>query len=102
MTDKPTTLSIDPRKWRLLFADNMQITADFMGRHATLSAEELHELLGYLDEAKLMAKAWYQAAQPKAEIVQPQPITNGQTPPKRRGRPPGSGKKQRMSPRVMQ
>lgn len=106
MTDKPTTLSIDPRRWRMLFADNMQVTAAFMASREALSAEDLSKLLTYLDEAKLMAAAWYRAGQPRPAE---QPIETKSTriapsvdAPKRRGRPPGSGKKQRMSPRVMQ
>jgi hypothetical protein len=97
--DRPTTLSIDPRRWRMLFADNMQVTAAFMAEHGILSLEDLHKLLGMLDEAKLMATAWYKAGQPKIENeMKPMPPAIKRS----RGRPPGSGKKQRLAPRIIQ
>lgn len=102
MTSQPATLQIDPRRWRMLFADSMQVTANFMAQHETLAQADLRVLLGYLDEAKLMATAWYQAGrpatapEPKREEVAPieQPVKRG-------GWPKGKPRK-RNNPQVMQ
>lgn len=101
---KPATLQIDPRRWRMLFADNIQITANFMAGREILTEEDLASLLHYLDEAKLMARAWYQAAVP-AKVVEAEPVkaVEPEQPVKKKpGWPLGKPRKRQKPAEVMQ
>lgn len=96
-----TSLSIDPRRWRMLFADNIQVTAEFMAARGTLTADDFQQLVSYLDEAKLMAAAWYRAGNPvRVEVEAPALPRDSESIdlPKRRGGWPKGRSRKRNNP----
>jgi hypothetical protein len=54
----------------MLFADNINVTAQFMSEREMLTAEDFQRLVAYLDEARLMAAAWYRAGNPVRNEIQ--------------------------------
>lgn len=87
MTDKPKTLSLNTRQWRVLLNDNLDVLKAAVQSTETINEEGLKAFHDQLDNMRMLSVAWFQVGISPAEpVVQAAPETNGAAPPKRRGR----------------
>lgn len=94
MTDKPKTLALNARQWRVLLHDNLEVLKGAVAGTETINEGGLKQLVSQLDDMKMLAKAWFQVSVPVPSEVPAQ--GNGAEPiiPKRRGRPPKAAQTQ--------
>lgn len=88
MTDKPKTLSLSTRQWRVLLNDNLDVLKSMVQSTEVINDDGLKQFCSHLDDMKMLASAWFQVGVPlvaPAELSQVAQ-TNGATSPKRRGR----------------
>jgi hypothetical protein len=92
MTDKPATLALNARQWRVLLADHLDVMKGAVTSTENINEEALRNMYKHLDEMKMQATAWFQvsaapAGEPAAQMqqeVQPAHQANGAAP-KRKG-----------------
>lgn len=111
MTDKPNTLALNARQWRVLMNDHLEVLKAGILSSEVLDDAGLKNVFRHLDEVRLMAGAWYQNSpvpeKPKITIPdlgaamgmepldmsQPAQSANGVAP-KKGGWPKGKSRKQ--------
>lgn len=93
MTDKPATLALNARQWRVLLHDHLDVMKAAVQSTEGLNEEGLRNMYKHLDEMKMQATAWFQvSAVPAGELAAPvqQDVSaaaqaNGAAPVKRKG-----------------
>jgi hypothetical protein len=105
MTDKPNTLSLNARQWRVLLNDRLEVLKAVVASGEFLNDATLKDVFEHLDQARLMTVAWRQnspqevaeAAEPQAQGEQaPAPQANGAVPKRKGGWPAGKPRKRKM------
>jgi hypothetical protein len=98
MTDKPKTLSLNTRQWRVLLADNLDVLKGQVVGTELINEDNLKQIHAQLDDMKMLAVAWFQVGVPATEAAKKlnvpdgpvfdaaPPQTNSVSAPKRRGR----------------
>lgn len=106
MTDKPNTLALNARQWRVLMNDHLEVLKAGVASAEVLDDAGLKNVLWHLDEVRLMAGAWYQnspAPAPTADVqadAEQDTQTNGAV--RKGGWPKGKSRKQRLAPQGVQ
>lgn len=102
MTDKPNTLGLNARQWRVLMNDHLEVLKGAVAASEVLNEPGLANVVRHLDEVRLMATAWFQNS-PKAEqeAVTHVAEANGAAPEKKRGGWP-KGRKRNAPAQVVQ
>jgi hypothetical protein len=110
MTDKPNTLALNARQWRVLMNDHLEVLKAVVASAEVLDDAGLKNVMRHLDEVRLMAGAWYQNSPPPAPAADVQAAadvaqdtqTNDAAPKRRGGWPAGKPRKQRLNPAQVQ
>lgn len=69
MTDKPKTLSLNTRQWRVLLHDNLDVLKAAVQSTETIDETGLKQIHAQLDDMKMLAAAWFQVGIPPGEPV---------------------------------
>lgn len=94
MTDKPNTLGLNARQWRVLMNDHLEVLKGAVAASEVLNEPGLANVVRHLDEVRLMATAWFQnSPKPEQEAITHVPEANGAAPKRKGGWPAGKPRK---------
>jgi len=109
MTDKPNTLSLNARQWRVLMADHLDVLKAGVSSSEVLNEDGLKVVMHHIDQVRLMAVAWYQnspapvadaAGAVTGEQIAAPANANGAAPKRKGGWPAGRPRKRQIAAAV--